>query len=115
MSWTSSMRSNRFPNAFNRQGKYRSGTMSNHKFQHKTFEPRDDTKNRRNVVEEIDKRYQNGEKIDDIVSDIASRKEIQEQFDYYKKNGIANLEEIFKNWYNSYNKSKDNPNKIHLR
>ena len=66
----------------------------------------EDRENRQSVLQEIEKRCGQGESLDIVVTEIAARKEIKQQFDYYEKNGIGNLAEIFKNWYQSYIKNQ---------
>jgi len=110
MGWTSKMRESRYPNSFDRGGRYKGEIM----FSRVEKTVSSDTENRRHVIEEIKERCNNGEKIDKIVEEIAARQNIKEQFDYYIKNGITDLTSIFKNWYQSYEKNKERNDKMKI-
>ena len=105
MGWTDKMRRNRNPNLFNSHGDYKGGALSDYSTKSTKREASDDTKNRMLIIEEIKQRSSQGEKIEDIASEIAQREHIKNQFDYYIKNGITDLGTIFANWYKGQQKS----------
>jgi len=83
----------------------------NPKYENKTS---DDTKIRHAVIKEMEERINNGEELDTIAEEIASRPEIAEQFSYYAKNGIKTpLSTFFKNWYLGKQKNKDANKKLY--
>lgn len=95
---------------FDRSGRRRPGIIAQsipQKIQ-KEDPSKEDRENRQNILQEIETRCGQGEELDIVVAEIAGRKEIKQQFDYYEKNGIVNLAEIFKNWYQSYIKNYGN-------
>jgi len=107
MGWTSKMSANRFPYSISKSGNYRSGSKAN------VLNPTEktvsnDTQNRHNILKEIETRCKQGEDLDSIITEIAEREEVKQQFDYYIKNGITDLSGIFKNWYQSYIKNQGN-------
>ena len=105
MGWTSKMSANRFPYSISKSGNYRSGSKAN------VLNPTEktvsnDTQIRNNILNEIKKRCEKGENLDSIVTEIAGREKVKQQFDYYIKNGITDLSGIFKNWYQSHMKNQ---------
>ena len=113
MGWTSKMRANRFSQNFNKKGAYR-GDKWNIKVKEET-QISEDTKKRREIIQEIDKRVLAGENLEIVTSEISARVEVKEYFSYYAKNGITDLAGIIKNWYESYKKSLSRKNNIRLR
>ena len=101
-------RFSRNPQIFNKSGRMRPGVITRTMPQESLKEDpsKEDRKNRQNVLKEIEKRCKQGEDLNTVVAEIAGREEVKQQFDYYIKNGIADLAEIFKNWYQSYIKNQ---------
>ena len=109
MGWTSKMRVNRYPGLFERSNGHSIRNM-NSQWVVESKSPKvvsDDTMNRKNVLNEIGERCKTGEKLDDIVKELAEREEIKQQFDYFIKNGITDLASIFKNWYEGIQRNKE--------
>lgn len=113
MEWTSKMSQNRYSPIYTK-----SGHLINDRFYHEQDNNQektvsDDTKNRYKILKEMEERNKIGEDISKIAKEIASRPEIQEQFSYFVKNGIKTpLSEIFINWFNSKQNSKERRDKI---
>ncbi len=74
-----------------------------------------DTENRKRILDEITERVSNGEDIDKVVGEIASKDEIKQQFDYYIKHGIKDLSGIFKSWYERREHNRETLQKIEFR
>ena len=73
----------------------------------------DDTIMREMVLKEIEERCSKGENIEAVAEEIASRKEIQEHFSYFKKNNINTpLKDFFINWYLGKQKNSKRISKI---
>ncbi len=109
MGWTSKQQMEKYPNLYGKSTKRAKMDRMNYNFrteEHKN-EVSDDTKTRNNILQEIIKRVKEGEDLDTVATEIANREEVQEQFSYYKKNGVKTpLSEIFKNWYNAKQRNK---------
>lgn len=110
--WTSKMKRDRYPKLYDKTAHLATGSEFYYgENQEKTISS--DTKNRNNVLMEMEERSRNGENIPDIAKDIASRPEIQEQFSYFAKNGIKTpLNEMFENWYYSKQKNRKRNDKF---
>ena len=73
----------------------------------------DDTIMREMVLKEIEERCLKGEILEIVAEEIASRKEIQEHFSYFKRNNINTpLKSIFINWYLAKQKNNKHNNEI---
>ena len=72
----------------------------------------EDSNNREKVLMEIKERCSLGEELNIVVSEIAERKEIKQQFKYFIKNGIIDLASIFKNWYEAAERNKEKNRKF---
>lgn len=94
---------NLYTNGNNRRdGGIISRTMSSHK---KTTHPADlDKENRQNIIKRIKEHLDEGGDLDIILDNLCEDKEINEQFGYLKRNGL-NLRDLFKSWYESYEKA----------
>ena len=73
---------------------------------------KDDTKNRKMILDEIEDRISKGENLDEITTDIAGRQEVKEQFSYFLDHGIKDLPKIFKGWYEAKERNKEKLGKI---
>lgn len=113
MGWTSKMRANRFSQNFKHNGEYR-GNKWNTRVSEKT-EYSEDTKLRMEILKEIAKRVDRGEKLEVIVNEISERECVKNQFSYYAKNGITDLAAIIRNWYESYKKNFSKNNNMIIR
>ena len=68
-----------------------------------------DRKNRSRVLRQIEEAVSKGEDLDKVVERLASDNEINKQFEYLTRNGL-DLKGIFKSWYESSQKNKDEVN-----
>ena len=114
--WTSKMRANRNSFSFNPRGEYRPNSKNTIHIEESKESKKisADTQSRQNILQEIETRCGQGENLDEVVAEIAGREEVKQQFDYYEKNGIADLSGIFKNWYQSYIKNQGRNNRVKL-
>ena len=62
-----------------------------------------DKENRQNVIKRIKEHVDKGGNLDVILDALCEDKEINEQFEYLKRIGF-NLRDLFKSWYESYEK-----------
>lgn len=62
-----------------------------------------DRKNRKQVIERIEKAVEEGDTLEEIVTKLANDEEVKQNFKYLSK---LNLEEIFKEWYKGAKRPK---------
>ena len=109
-SWTSKQRRG---NSFDGKGNYIPGTQMKFFEDKKPAEASEDSKNRKRILDEIQKRCdKSNENLDEVVNEIAQRSEVKEQFHYYAKNGITDLAPIFKNWYEAHKRNREKNAKL---
>ena len=108
MAWTARKRAGRNPKAFDSHGDYRGGGFTNFGPK-KQIQLSEDTEIRLEVRKEIEERCEKAlikENIDDVVSEIAQRKKIKENFSYWTKNGL-DIAKMLKGLYESYKRYEE--------
>ena len=106
MGWTARARSSKNPKSFDSHGDYRRGMFTDFDPFEKKYQPSKDTEIRLKVQQEISNRCKNGEDLDTIISEIAQREEIKENFSYWTKNGL-DIAKMLKGLYESYKTNKE--------
>lgn len=114
MQWTSIKRGIRSPKSFDKNGNYRGGFYIDISTPKEKTEVSKDTEIRLRVRTEIDERCSKGENIDEVVREIAERREIKENFSYWTKNGITDIGKKLKEMYESYKKSESKTNRFRI-
>ena len=115
MEWTSRMQAKRYPDLYDSTGHLiPSRFRDKYKVPNKPKVPSKDTVTRKGIIAEIEKRCEAGEELSKIADDIASRKAVQDTFDYLINNNI-DLSQVFQNMYKTKKKNASIVEKIEGR